>query len=96
MALCLRPQDIWVPFVNSATPRNRITVYIPDATTSVENCQFLLVSESDYKTESLNITESSDAVAIAGAFVLLIAVLGTFRYLVKSVAEVSVNSDEKH
>lgn len=96
MALCLRPQVIWVPFTNVSTPRNQITVYIPDAGTPTQNCQFMLVAESDYKDHGLKIDNADDAMVIAGAFIALIATMGAFRYLAKSIWEASEPSDEKH
>lgn len=96
MALCLKPQIVWVPYTNAATPRYQTTVFIPDTSTPVEQCSYVVIQGSEIPPHVF-IDNQTDAVTIASAFIGLIAVAGIYRFLARQLWDLDVGpSDEKH
>lgn len=97
MATCFKYQTVWVPFTNDTTPRNQLSILVPDLVTPVNTCNLLLVNASEYAQLSHGfITSAEDAQTISFSFVLLLAV-GFGIKAIRSALDTYDNSiDEKH
>lgn len=96
MAVCLRPQEVFVYPSGSGGQLVPVTVYIPDSFVSVENCQTLLIS-ADQIPPNVFIDNAEDAAAISAAFIMLIVTAGIFRFLRRQIEDSDISySDEKH
>lgn len=95
MAVCLRPQEVFVYPSSGGGQLVPVTVFIPDSFVSLETCQTLLVS-ADQIPPNVFIDNAEDAAAITAAFIMLIVTAGIFRALRRQIEESDIPSDEKH
>lgn len=97
MAICWKTQVAWVPFTNVTTPRNQVTLLVPDTATPLNSCQYITVNASEYSQLSHGyIDNPADAQLILGAFVVLFAIVFGFRQIARAMNVGDSYTDEKH
>ena len=97
MATCFKYQTVWVPFTNDTTPRNQLSILVPDLVTPVNTCNLLLVNASEYSQLSHGyITTAEDAQAIAISLVTLLAIGFAFRAIRSALNTYDHSIDERH
>lgn len=98
MATCIKTQTIYAFATSSDSTKTGYPVYVLDAATPLSSCNTLAISSAEYQDlQHGYITSRDDAEQIAGALILLFAIVFGYKVVRQAFdAGDSPLSDEKH